>query len=337
MPTWTFWLLIGIVVCLVVVILVRDKGIRQGIKNFFKGIKEKLRVARIKSAIGKENLKLKELFKNLGETAFKQGLAVPGCEQEKGQADKLTGDLSGMEKSIADLDGQVEKNKKERDDFNAKQAASIKEAEGQKEPLVKEFNTHKKEASNRQETVSDKGKDKEKLQKKIASAQEKIREIDNKGAAATPEDANKKTELAESIKQMTGTIQELDQAMAVLQGEIPAFTAKTEELAPRIKALEDQIKTLKEKQKEQEKKSDALIDELQKKKSALVSQANTAKGQLGNLFTQVGEKLNTNRIENSALTPLYQQVDQVVKAIGDLENQIKTAPAGDTPPPKTQD
>lgn len=337
MPTWTFWLLIGIVVCLAVVILVRDKGIRQGIKNFFKGIKEKIRVSRIKSSIGKENLKLKELFKNLGETAFKQGITVPGCEQEKGQADKLTGDLSGMEKSVADLDSQIEKNKKERDDFNAKQAASIKEAEGQKEPLIKEFNTHKKEASNRQETVSDKGKDKEKLQKKIKSAEEKIREIDNKGAAATPDDANKKTELADSVKQMTATIQELDQAIAVLQGEIPAFTAKTDELAPRIRAFEDQIKTLKEKQKEQEKKSNTLIDELQKKKNALVSQATTAKNQLSSLFTQVGEKLNSNRIENSALTALYQQVDQVVKAIQDLENQIKMPPAGDTTPPKTQD
>ena len=91
-PVCLFWVMIGVIVGLVGLVLIRDQGIRGGIAGMSNWVRRKIRVARIKGQIQKENQKKEDLVKTLGETVWKSGASAPFVEAQLEEARKLTGD-----------------------------------------------------------------------------------------------------------------------------------------------------------------------------------------------------------------------------------------------------
>ena len=158
MASWAFWLLLIIIVFLVVVIFIRDKGIREAVKNLFLRVKKKIHVARIKSKINKENEKKNELLRNLGEEAWRKSVDTGFVIEEKNKVDNLSAEKTSTDAEIERLNGEIETHKKSGDDFSKKQETLIKEQEEKLAPLEKELSRVKKDLHDWEKDLNEKEK-----------------------------------------------------------------------------------------------------------------------------------------------------------------------------------
>jgi len=324
MASWVFWLLIFIIVFLVAVILIRDKGIREAVKNLFLRLKKKIRMARIKSKINKENEKKVEILRNLGEEAWKKGIVADLAFEEKGKVDELTAEKKRTETEIEKRNAEIDTQKKALDAFTKKQETLIKEQEEKLEPLEKEFSRVKKELHDWEKDANEKERQIAKLEKKIAAYRQKIEENENDADLSKIEKQQNREEIEKTIGELENNRSQVQQEAESLRSAQPEKAKKTADLEPRIKEFEERIKTLKEKKKTEEKRLEETIDASRSNRNRQVGQQSELQKKLDSLFEKIGERINKKRVESHDLAALYTQIDNQNKIIKDLEKQIKT-------------
>ncbi len=324
MPKWVFWVLIIIVLFLSAVILSRDKGIRQGIKNIFARLKKKIRVARIKAKINRENEKMRDLLKNLGQETWSKGIAVGGVEEEVQEAKTLQDEKAKMESEIGSLNSEIEKNRKSWEEFNKKQNGFIKDHEKKREPLAAEFNKLKKSLDEWEKELHEKEKLKSRIEKKLSGNQKKIEEIESDEYLSKIEKKEKRTELENAIKELEINLRNLGNEHRSLNERGPQIRSKLGEIEPKVRELDGRIKSLKDEQKSEEKRVDEIIADQRKRRNTLIGQKTLTINRLDALFEKIGKKVNRSRVENTALSGLYAQIDSLNKVIRELESQLSS-------------
>lgn len=319
------WLLIIIIVGLCAFIVIRDKKMREAVMGLFLRVKKKIRIARIKAKINKENEKKQELIKNLGEETCIKGVDAGFVAAERNKADELAKEKKKIEREIEKRNAEMEKNTKSFEEFEKKQDGLIKEQEEKLEPLEKELSQVKKELHSSQKEIADKEKQKEKFEKKIASQRQKTEEIEKDEDLSKIEKQEKREEIEKTIKEFESSRAAIVQELESSRREKPEKEKKPAELEPRVRAFEEKIKALKEEKKAEEKKVDEMNSGLRTSRNTLISKQSQLKKELDSLFETIGEKINNSRVENSDLLPLYTRIDDVDKTIKELEKQVEKA------------
>ena len=121
---------------LVGLVLIRDQGIRGGIAGMSNWVRRKIRVARIKGQIQKENQKKEDLVKTLGETVWKSGASAPFVEAQLEEARKLTGDETEASKKVEALEAEIGKGRQDWDETKRQADEHIDGLEGQDRRLL---------------------------------------------------------------------------------------------------------------------------------------------------------------------------------------------------------
>lgn len=323
MATWVFWLMLIIIIVLCAVLLIRDSKLREAIKRFFSGIKKKIRVAQLKSKIKNENEKMRELVKKLGEETWRNQAAVELVPGEKNKADNLDAEKKGVDAEIEKLNGEIEKKKQAFDDFSKKQEASIKEQDEKRTPLANELSRLKKELQSKEKDINEREKTIAKLEKKSTTGREKVAEIEKDGNLSDDEKKKKKEEIENAIKESTGSRDTAQQEKESLEKEKPALEKRIAEIEPVVKEFDEKISALKEEEKSEEKKMDENVAVLKKNRNSSLARQSQLQKELEALFEKIGEKVDKNRVENSALAPIYTQIDSLKQTIQELEKQVE--------------
>jgi predicted nuclease with TOPRIM domain len=135
LPIWVFWLLIIVIVILIIFILIRDKGVRNGVKKLFSSITKKIKRARIKGKIDKEKEKKAVLIRKLGESIWEKEIDVSNLDKVKDGLKKLKDEESKVLNEIENLNSKIEKYKEDFGNFKKDQEIKIKENEEEKKPF----------------------------------------------------------------------------------------------------------------------------------------------------------------------------------------------------------
>jgi len=322
MANWVFWTLIVVVLGLVIVIITRDKVIREKILGVFALVKKKIRIARLKAQLNKENENLDDLLAKLGEEAWQKGVNNPGISADIEKLTALDNEHTKLDQEVQRLNKQIEDEKSSWDAFHKKQEQLIKEREEKVEPLDKELAAMKKEQSELAKGIGEQKKIQEKLEKKISSREKKKEEVQKDEDLSNIEKEEKIKELDGELTDFRKQVQQAVEAEASIQATGPDLENKISDLQPRVDGFHNEIAGLKEEAATREKAKDQGIEDSRKNRNVLIGDMTLKKKEMAKLFKTMGVKLQANRVDDSSLLPLYSQIDQKRKVITDLEKQI---------------
>ena len=323
-PYWVFWLMLVFILFLATVILTRDKGIREGIKNIFRRARKKIHEAKIKLKINKEKEKTAVLLKELGEKIWEKEIEISGASDIKEKLKNLQPKEETSTQSLETIEKEIKENKQAHDRFKAKQDAAMKEQEGLKAPETEALNRLKKELSEIEKSTGEKARLKSKDEKKVTAYKKKIAEIQDDDDLSKIEKKMKSEELERDINGLNREIDQLTRELAPLYEKKGNPGKEIRRIKPKIVKYEEEIKRLKEEQKSRHKENDTKNREQLKTKGDLLGKKNQLKRQKEALFGKLGKTADSHRVENNELAGLYSQIDRVEKTIKELERQMRS-------------
>ena len=310
-PVWLFWVMIGVIVGLVGLVLIRDQGIRGGIAGMSNWVRRKIRVARIKGQIQKENQKKEDLVKTLGETVWKSGASAPFVEAQLEEARKLTGDEAEIGKGRQDWD----ETKRQADEHIDGLEAELKPLEDQFKDFEKELHSIEKEIKGHEKT-------KAKAEKDIHKTREQLEMLDADPDYSNIEKEQKREEAQRRIQSFEIEMQTSGEALTSLDDRAAQSKEKNSGLEPRIKELEARIAEAKEQAKAKKEQWDEALKGLEENSRSLNVKLVGIRKELDILFQKIGHLAVENRIEHPDLAPVYTEIDGVDAALTKLQGRL---------------
>lgn len=327
-PYWVFWFMLVIIFALVVIILIRDKGVREGIKKIFLRIKKEIHGARIKAAISKEKGKLTDLWEKLGEKLWERGLHIDGEDENlheiKRELEHLEHEETRLAQEIGAVQAEIEKTDYTFHQFKGEQETAVKEQENLKNPEVKELSRLKKALNDIEKAAHEKVKLKSKVEKKLAAHKRKIEEIRLDNDLAKIEKKMKTEEIEKEMETLNREIRDLTEELAPLYEKKGNPEKAIAEIEPKIARYDEKIHSLKEELKARHKEYDQKNREQLRKKGNLLGKKNQINRKKSIRFQRLGKLgfKKTNRIEDEEFNRLYNEIHKVEQAIRDLESQL---------------
>jgi len=182
LPYWTFWLLLCIILLLIAFIFLRDKSLRQRLNSFFSRLKGKIVKIRLQAKLKKEKQKKEELLKELGATAWIEGIRAKESEQIEKDLIKLEKDKSRFLKETKEADSKIKMLNKNLEEYTQKFLALVKDKETEinpyKEKIGKIEEKTQKNHQSLKEEKTELDKEKEKLKGKIGEYERQIKDIE---------------------------------------------------------------------------------------------------------------------------------------------------------------
>jgi len=322
-PVWLFWLMIAVIVTLVALILVRDKGIRGGITGMGDWVRRKIRIAKIKSQIQKENQKKEELVKKLGKTGWENGVSAPFIETQMEEIRKLTEEEAGTAQKIKDLEAEIEKGrqeweaeKKQADERIAGLDVELKPLEERHKELEKELHAMDKEIKGLEKSTL-------KAEKDIQKTRENLDTVEKDVDLSNIEKEQKREEAQRRIQSLEGEIRTAGESQNGLTEKIAAIKEQMAGLEPQINDLEARIGEAREVLKAQKGQWDESLKRLQENSRSLNVKLLGTRKELDLLHQKTGALLMENRIEHEALAPVYSEIDVVIASMEKLQGRLK--------------
>jgi chromosome segregation ATPase len=321
-PSWVFWLMLAVILILVIFILIRDQRVRGQIKKFFSWFFNKIRVARLKSRINRITQQKTVLLAELGKTVWEKNIKVDGIDAEKREIDKLNQDETGIQREIQRLDGEIDKQRTEADDFDGAHQAKVAEVEKKKNPLDIRYRELNKSYDSLQDQIKNLEKLKVKLSRSIQQHRQEIEKIESDGYLSKIEKESKKKEQDKQINDIQKQGNQTDMDIISLKDKGESLYRERELLKKEISVFTESLDRFKTEKQAFHKKNDEAIEKLQKSRKALGIKKIGIQKQLSLAFEKVGEKINQSRIEHEDLKRVFVQIDQVEKQINELEKRL---------------
>ena len=321
----TFVLILLIVILgLVAVILIRDKPLRDKVLAFFHGIGKKVTRLRLQQKIKSGQRAKDGALQRLGQAAWKGG-------HKPETAAEAVRELGLLDDAIKAKNGEIEKNEAEaarikqaQAEFVESQKAKIKEQEDKARP-------HREELTRVQANLREVESRISEVEKILRDAETELRRADG-DLAKTDADASltpdqKQVRNAESRARAQAAVQQKTAAepkLAPLRGEQAALKKTCAEIQATIDGYTQAIRRLADEQKEKTRVADAQTADLAKKDHALRSEIKDLEKKEEPHWTALGRDIHGRRIDDSALTVLYAEIDNLDRNMRDIEERLKS-------------
>ena len=323
LPTWLFWVLLLVVVALIAGLLVRDKALRNKIAAVLKKLQKKWTRARLRGKIKKGKRALDEALQRLGQTAWNAGHRPEASTEAIKELDMLHETIRAKNDEIAKIEVEAARTKQDQADFLQSQKAGI-------DKQVEAARPHREELSGRQARLKELDLALGDAEKTVTSAETEIRtsekELAGIEADATIEAGQKQARRAELRSKIGALIQKkADSAdrMAPLRAEKASIVEAAAKIQAIIDGYDKAITGLGNEQSEKVRTSEALLAEMDKKKSGLKAEIDEIEKKKQPHWAALGKKLNENRVDDPALASIYAEIDGINRTIRENEARHK--------------
>ncbi len=315
-------ILVLIILVLVAFILIRDKKIRDKVKGFFTVIGRKIKNARIKSKIEKEEKEVAELLSKLGEKGFGVGIypdnteeLIEGIKKEKGIIEKFA-------KALSDNEKKIEKLKSEYEIFESLKKSEIEKEEKVKEPVEKKYKDVIRLVSDLKKESEDNEKKITKIGKGIEKAEAELDRL-SKDELLDPEERSGRREREENtLKDLRKELSGRTMRETAIPGELSSLEKEETDLKLKLEIFNKNLEKLESELKNTEKKHDEKISELVKEKGHFAGEKTKSSNTLKDLFEKLGIIFDKERPENNDLSVIYIDIDRARERIKNLQSQI---------------
>ena len=323
LPSWLFWVLLLVMAALIAGLLIRDKALRNKIAAGLKKLKKKWIRARLRGKIKKGQRTLDEALQRLGQEAWKAGHRPEASAEAVRELDALHETIRSKNDEIEKIEVEATGTKQVQADFLQSQKARIDEQ-------VEAARPHREELSGRQArlkevelALGDAEKTATGVETEIRTAEKELAGIE---ADAAMEAGRKQIGLAETRNKIEALIRKkADSADRV--APLRAEKASIMESAAKVQAILDgydkAIEGLGDELIEKMRTSEALVAEMDKKKSGLKAEIDRTEKKKRPYWIDLGKKLNEKRVDDPALASLYAEIDGIDKTIRENEARHK--------------
>jgi chromosome segregation ATPase len=322
MPFWLFWLMLAVILFLIAVLLIRDKGIRDGIKRIFFRIGRKIQDAKIKLKIGKEKERVAALLVELGRKMLALDIHPRGMTAVEENLHRLHSEQDHLDRSIEILQQKIDETARAYERLKTDRELDIKKQEELKAQEVNQLDRLKKVLGDIEKTAAETVKLRARNEKKMAACKKKIDEIKADNDLSKIEKQTKTEELDAQVKTLEQEIRQLTERLDPLYREKGSPEKEIQRIRPVIAGYDEKIRALKEELKTREKEYAARNREQLKEKGELVGKKNQLQRQAEQLFEKLGAAGNEERQEHEALSTLYSDIDRSRDLIKRLEKQL---------------
>lgn len=323
LPYWTFWLLLCIILLLIAFIFLRDKSLRQRLNSFFSRLKGKMVKIRLQAKRKKEKQKKEELLKELGATAWIEGIRAKESEQIEKDLIKLEKDKSRFLKETKEADSKIKMLNKNLEEYTQKFLALVKDKETEINPYKEKIGKTEEKVKFLVGGLNQKQKEIEETEKQLKAVEKEIQEIENNPELSDKQKKAKKEEIKEKIKNLKNKKEKTQKNHQSLKEEKAGLDKEKEKLKGKIGEYERQIKDIEEEKKEQARKSQKEIKEWEKNRGKIQEKIREIDRQKDPLFKNLGKIINELRVDHKKLFIFYSQIDRVNKRIQDIEKNIE--------------
>lgn len=323
LPSWLFWVLLLAVVALIAGFLIRDKALRNKIAAGLKKLQKKWIRARLRGKIKKGQRALDEAVQRLGQAAWKAGHRPEASTEAVKELDVLHETIRAKNDEIEKIEAEAAGTKQVQADFLQSQKARI-------DKQVEAARPHREELSGRQARLKEVDLALDDAEKTVTGAETEIRaaekELAGIGADAAIEVDRKEARRAETRNKIGALIQKKADSADLVAG-LRAEKASIMEAAAKVQAILDgydkAIMGLGDELSEKMRTSEALVAEMDKKKSGLKAEIDETEKKKRTHWVALGKRLNEKRVDDPALASIYAEIDRIDKTIRENEARHK--------------
>ncbi len=322
LPYWLLWFLLCIILLLLAFIFLRDKDLRQRLNRFLFGAKKKLIKLRLQARLKVAKRKKGELFRELGQKVWDEGLDIHGSEKISATLAKLMENKASHLDELVETEIKTSKLKKSLDEKIVKVEIKISGQKTEVKIHNERLNSAKDKTKSTRSLIAQKKKDAEKITKNIHLLKkeqlnlEKISSLSEEQQKSIDRLIKQIEEEEKTRKDIDLSLKELNEQLIIEEEEVKDLHEKSQEKSKLIKKTEDENKKdLDELKKE--------IKEWERNKVRVQEKIEKIEKRTGPLFENLGILADHTRLEHKGLLLNYSQIDRNKKRISDIEQQLK--------------
>ncbi len=324
MDNWLFWLMLIMIILLFTFILIRDERVRTFVKRIFSWISKKIRVAKMKSKIGKEEGKKRNKQKELGQKAFMEKLDCAGADNCNNEISDFKNREENLKADIAEIENKL---KTLNHNFNLFE----KEQNEMLEKLIKELDPIKEKQRQDERALSDLEREKRdktgiilKNDKKIKADNDKIARINEDMSTSHREKEEKESDIKEKIKELKDENAKCQNRMEIIDIKLKELQKAAGQENPRIADLQQQIDRVKEKIKNQKSELDKKYRELEINKKTANDIMTDLNKKIDLKYEELGRIFDDKRVDHPLINNIYVEIDKINHTLAKLSSQLKT-------------
>jgi chromosome segregation ATPase len=331
LPLWFFWLLVGLVGALVIILLIRDKALRHGLKNIFSSLRRRVKRTKLEGRIRKETKEKEGALTELGQKAWEIGAksdATVGIDKDiKALEQKREDNL----KEAVVIDSESEKLQSAHQNYKKDVEEKIKLQEEKKSPHAEHLSQTKESLKRNEADLSHVEKEIRAADKEKADAEKEITKTEQNTALSEEMKQTKIAELNARIFELTKKKEELESKRPALEEQKSRLLQQKEDDQNRVKEFDQTISSFREEEKERQKVFDKEMKQWQKKKDVLVDKNKEIDNQKQPLFFRLGKALYEKRVESPDLEDIYTRIEEIEKTVREYEEKRRELEKSSTP------
>lgn len=323
LPLWVFWLLIGLIGALVILLLIRDKALRRGLKNSFLSARRRVQRARLESRIKRETKEREKALNALGQKAWSIGIKLESAADILKSIQALEQKKKGSLKESAGIDSEMEKLQDAHAEYRKSQEEKIKEQEEKKNPHAEHLSQTNESLKQAEADLSHIEKEIRAADKERTEAEKEITKIEENIQLSSEIKQNKIEELKTKVFEMTKKKEDLEVKRPSIEEQKSRLLQQKANDQNKIKEFDQAITAFHEEEKERQKVFEKEQKEWQKKKDVLIKKNKEMEEEKQPLFTQLGKALFEQRVESPELDDIYTRIETIDKAVQEVEEKRK--------------
>jgi chromosome segregation ATPase len=322
-PYWILWFLLCIILLLLTFIFLRDKNLRQRLNSFFFGAKKKLIKLRVQSRLKRENKKLNELLKALGQKTWEMDIDAPKAEGFHAELTRLEDQRRQLENESQGTQTRLLELERALNDHLERHKSLIHEQKEKKQPYQEENLQTKEREKNIEKEILEKQKQLENSVKERHSLEKEAQKIKDTADISSEEMVKRTQKIQERIKDMTHQREVNDSKIKILVEEKTGLERARRRQKEKIEEYDKKIKELEDKAKKKTKDLQKEIKKWEQRRIEIEDKIESTEKKKEPLFENLGKRVNRERTDMSELIVFYSQIDRVDGRIKELEKQIK--------------
>ncbi len=323
LPSWLFWVLLLVVAALIAGLLIRDKALRNKIAAGLKKLQKKWIRARLRGKIKKGQRALDEALPRLGQAAWKAGHRPEASTEAVKELDVLHETIRAKNDEIEKIEVEAARTKQDQADFLQSQKAKI-------DKQVEEAQPHREELSGRQArlkevdlALGDAEKTGAGAETEIRTAEKELAGIEADAAIDAGRKQARRAEIRNKIEALIRKKADSADRAAALRAEKASIVETAAKVQTVLDGYDKAIKGLGDELSEKTRTSEALMAEMDKKKSGLKAEIDETEKKKQPHWVALGKTLNEKRVDDPALASIYAEIDGIDKTIRENEARHK--------------
>lgn len=315
------WVLIFIILILTAIILIRDKGIREKIRSFFRFVGKKFKISRLDSNIEKLQNGIKELIVDLGKKTWELGLLKEKGEKIYLLIDECTKTKKDLSGKIKEIDGKLVEEHKSHDNFMMIKKSEIRAIEGKRRPFDAQLKNNSDKLSMLKKSKKECEKNIGKLKKGIEKNRKELKKLKDDKFLDDEERESRKKKSREALDAFIPDLSKKEEELIVIKSDIDKISLKINKIEKDIGKYNLMIEQIKDEIKDAEKRNDKIVKEMVKEKGRIAASISLESGKLGNNFFLMGDLADKLRPDNSSLRDIINKIDKKRRTVENLKKE----------------